>query len=190
VLVQSLFATTSTGVATWISLLLLGLSVTVYLYQARVLINQRKEFEKQTAEFGKQTEALSAQTKHAIDTNRALLSQNVNGTMHQLSMIFLSYPQLRAVFYDGEPPPINEPDRTRAKVIAEMFVDFMSMTLTNEILAPTDEREGWINFFDFIGRHSPAVMDYWRERCDWYEEPVHKILDPILKERSHEGRPS
>jgi hypothetical protein len=177
-----LTAASSTDLATWISLLLLALSAGVYSVQARELINQRREFVKQTNEFVRQT-------NHAIDTNRAILSQNVNGSMSGLSRLFFDHPDLRCYFYGGVNPPVDEPERTRVEILAEMFVDFMSLALTNEVLAPSDERAGWETYFCDIAGKSPALREFWSAHHDWYEARLQRLLDPIITECSSPPTP-
>jgi len=181
---QMIMATagSSTSVATWVSLTLLALSAGVYSLQARELVKQRREFVKQTDEFVRQT-------NHSIDTNRAVLSQNVNGMMNRISTLFFEHPELRQYFYENVTAPDEEPVRSQVDILAEMFVDFMSLALTNEILAPLDERAGWVNYFSDLTRSSPAIRAYWKLHHHWYEGQLQMLLDPIVSEHERSRAP-
>lgn len=163
------------NVATWASLTLLALSVGVYSLQARELVKQRKEFVKQTDEFVRQT-------NHSIDINRAILSQNINGMMNKISSLFFEHPELRQYFYDNANLPDDDFTQTRVTILAEMFIDFMSMTLTNEILAPIDETSAWATYFSDIAKSSPAIRSYWELHHQWYEGALQALLNPIMNE--------
>jgi hypothetical protein len=132
--------------------------------------------------YGVQARQMIRQTELNTRTNRALLSQNVNGTMHSLSRIMLEHPELRPCFYEGASVPKDDPDRSRTLVLAEMFVDFISLTLTNSVLFPQDEIAGWDNYFCDLMRSSPAIQEYWATHREWYEARVQGLLDEVLEE--------
>ena len=113
--------------------------------------------------------------------NRALGAQNVEQVMHDLNKHFLTMPELHPYFFGGlELPRDDEELRTRVLVLAEMFVDFMSMTLNQAPLLPRDHQQGWRSYFAALVRSSPAIQEYWKENCDWYEGPVWQLIDNLV----------
>lgn len=133
--------------------------------------------------------------RHLQHQNRSLGSQNIVQAMQGISGIFLERPHLRAYFYDKAPPPTESDNAVRVEVIAEMFVDMMSLTLNNTILLEKDEAEGWRKYFTDLMSTSPALRDYWKRCRTWYEQPLCELLDPVCNrfpelqagDSAHEG---
>lgn len=141
-----------------ITLLVLGAGLAAYAIQARELVRQ---------------------TRLLNTTNRAMVSYNSNAMMHNISTFFLQYPQLRRYFYDNAPMPSEEPTRTQVLVLADMFLDLMSVTLNNAPLQSPEEASGWREYFRDLAKSSPALCDWWAQCCHWYEPPMHSLLDDI-----------
>src|SRR5262245_45074903 len=78
-----------------------------------------------------QARELIRQTRLLSSANRGILAYNIGQMMQEWSARFLEYPELRPYFYAGLETPLDDPLRTRVQVLAEMFVDFIDMTLTN-----------------------------------------------------------
>lgn len=110
--------------------------------------------------------------------NRAIGAQNIAQVMHDLNKQFLEMPELRPYFAGGlEVPTDDDILRARVEVMAEMFVDFMTMTLNQAPLLPEDHVAGWRLYFADLAKGSPAIQDYWRANCSWYEGPVWDLID-------------
>lgn len=119
--------------------------------------------------------------------NRAIGAQNIGQVMHDLNKLFLEMPELHPYFAGGlEAPTDDEILRTRVQVMAEMFVDFMAMTLNQAPLLPADHVEGWRRYFADLAKGSPAIQDFWRANCQWYEGPVWELIDDMVPPTSPE----
>jgi hypothetical protein len=153
-----------------------------YGIQARELVRQTQVLNRTNEMAGRQTEELIRQTDLLNVTNRATVSQNINAMMHEISRILLDLPQLRSCFYEGQPIPTDEHDRLRVLVLAEMFLDFMSMTLNHEALLSAEEAAGWHSYFRDLARASPAICERWQSTRDWYEPPMWELIDDVVRD--------
>lgn len=162
----------------------LGVSVAnlvVVITAVRVYRAQATQLSAQTEQFTRQTEALVDQAgiaaREAESVNRTNLmtaSHSINGTMHAINEVFLSYPDLHACFYGDRPLPDHEPDRSRALVVADMFMDLMSMTFDMEAkdVIHADIALGWHAFFGRIAAHSDALFTWYMRTTDWWEPAI------------------
>ncbi len=175
------------GIATMIVLI-----ATLFAYgiQARELVRQTQVLNRTNQVAGKQTEELIRQTDLLNVTNRAAVSQNINAMMHEISRILLDLPHLRSCFYEDQLNPADEPDRLRVLVLAEMFLDFMSMTLNHEALLSKEEVAGWHSYFRDLAKASPAICERWESTRDWYEPPMWQLIDDVVRDAQARRRSS
>jgi len=129
-----------------------------------------------------QTRLLGQQVEFAVSTNREALYQNVMKEMQDISKLFMEWPELRCYFYEGCAPPHEGELKVRVQIMSEMLVDFMGFTLNTYDHLSVDEKNGWTSYFADVARSSPALRSYWRDRREWYEQPVQELLDPIVSE--------
>ena len=97
--------------------------------------------------------------------------------MHDISRIFFDHPHPYPYFYQGADSDVEQELATQLEIVSEIFLDFMSLTLTNEALAPDDEHKGWIIYFSYVRSTSPYLRDHRRSHSAWYENALHKIMD-------------
>jgi hypothetical protein len=134
----------------------------------------------QSYELRIQTKLLAEATRATNSINTANVSLNINSTMHDLSRLLIKRPKLYPYIYGGLPVPEEEPLRTRVLAAAEMFMDFMSMTLDQAPLLPEETGQVWRRYFGDLVEGSIVLQHYWRENRNWYETPVRNLLDPVV----------
>ena len=116
-------------------------------------------------------------------TNRAVLLQGVTTAMHDISKILLAEPELYRYLYEGAELPVSEPERSKVCILAEMFLDLMSMTLNSECFFSEDYRRSWRQYFLDISVGSPAIRHFWLQNRDWYEPPLWELINDAVVAR-------
>jgi hypothetical protein len=141
----------------------------------------------QTAYVAEQTRLQTRQAAHVAEqtailakSNKSLLYQNVTREMQSLSRIFLAEPNLRPYFYEGAPPPESGDLGSRVRIVSEMFVDLIAITLNTDVFFDDDNRMSWTTYFEYIASGSQAIQDYWTEHGEWYEPAIRALLDPVV----------
>src|SRR5262245_43582786 len=71
---------------------------------------------RQTRLFAKQTEFVSRSLTESM-------AASMNDQSHEISRIFVEYPELRPYFFYGQPCEANNPDFNRAEATAELLLD-------------------------------------------------------------------
>src|SRR5579872_5053349 len=71
----------------------------------------------------RQTSIFAKQTEYVARSLTESQSENMNSQSHEISQIFVSYPELRPYFYNAQPIDETHPDYHRAEAIAEVILD-------------------------------------------------------------------
>jgi len=134
----------------------------------------------QTYQLTAQTRLLTEATRATNKINTASVALNINSTMHDLGRLLIKHPELYPYIYGGRPIPEAGPLRTRVLTTAEMFLDFISMTLDQSPLLANETAEVWQHYFRDLVAGSCVLQQWWRENREWYETPVRNLLDPVV----------
>ena|SRR5215813_6524374 len=120
-----------------------------------------------------------------------------NYTM-ELDKIFVSNPELRPYFYDGE-TITEEQDKKKyhqVMAIAELQLDFFDATLTQLDIRPREskeemekEKQAWNAYFASSFAKSPLLCKRFNENRDWYRDNLQEIADGPCKKASPELKP-
>src|SRR5262245_24345793 len=71
----------------------------------------------------RQTGIFARQTEYVARSLMESLAESMNNQSHEISRIFVEYPELRPYFYDSQPIEENNPDFHRAEAVAELLLD-------------------------------------------------------------------
>lgn len=69
----------------------------------------------------RQTSLFAKQTEYVARSFAESLSESMNNQSHEISRLFVEYPELRPYFYDAQTIEENHPDYHRAEAVAEQF---------------------------------------------------------------------
>jgi hypothetical protein len=148
--VVTALATVAAAVATIATLVFFGLQLRA---QARAMLAER--------------ESSDRNLRVANQTNKSALINGLTAEHRQLLEYYLADPLLYAHFHGGEPVPSSPELQTRVRVLAEIWVNFMSSIVKNEIVPP-ELRQYWVLYFKDVARSSPAIQEYWALHRDYF----------------------
>lgn len=95
-----------------------------------------------------------------------------------LTAAFLTYPQLRPVFYEDEAIPSDSPDladsmtRLRANIVAEAFLDALLLTL-----AGRNSRKKYKHYREGVFTNSAFLTAWVRTHRQWYDGRLVSLAD-------------
>jgi hypothetical protein len=173
-------AAVGSTIFTGISLRMLASQTRSFSDQVRLQANQTKSLMKQTELQAEQYKILAKQTEENNRLTKANVSLNISTMMHRLSTVLLDNPELRTYIYDDCPLPSREPLRSQVLLMAEMFLDLMTMTIDHKpVFSPSDYR-CWCRYFRCLLKKSPSLCYWYTETRDWYEPHVRELLDSFV----------
>jgi hypothetical protein len=135
---------------------------------------------RQTRSLSDQVRLQAEQTAENNELTKANVSLNISLMMHRLSKLLLDHPRLRAYIYDGRPLPSREPLRSEVLLIAEMFIDLMTMTIDHEPVFSVSDYACWCNYFRDLLKTSPSLRYWYAGTKNWYEPHVRDRLDSFV----------
>jgi hypothetical protein len=127
---------------------------------------------------GWQTRMLAGQSR--LKNNSALVDadQGPVSLLQTVLVQFVQYPELRPYFYDSKPLPVNEPELSRVKAMADLFADALYAGLHARLLLAGDGvNQAWCNYASDLLSTSPALRDLWTEHPDWWPQDLAEMLD-------------
>jgi hypothetical protein len=105
---------------------------------------------------------------------------NARGVVYQLSnqvyKLFVDHPELRPYFYDRQPLPEDEPDRSRVLACAELLTDFFEHIAHTGSLLDAGIRTTWCEYMRHTYQKNPAFASYIDNRRKFYTV---KLLDVL-----------
>lgn len=100
-----------------------------------------------------------------------------------VSQAYLDYPEMRAVFHEGEngilPNELSRSDKLRAAAIAEMLCDSMERSLQGEAKGMPEVIEPVRAWMDDMLRHSGYLRSWLHSHATWYQGPLVARLEAI-----------
>jgi hypothetical protein len=135
---------------------------------------------RQTAIFAKQTEYVA---RSLVESQ----SESMNNQSHEISRIFVQYPELRLYFYYAQPIEENHPDYPRAEAVAELILDIfytMSSQAQRADLSASASVEAGNLWQDFVGdsfAQSPILVKTLTKRQNWYGQAMVEQMKAGLK---------
>lgn len=103
-----------------------------------------------------------------------------------VSQAYIDYPEMRAVFYEGEngllPEEMSRADKLRAAAIAEMLCDSMERSLSGDSKGIPEVIEPVRAWVDDMLRHSGYLRFWLRSHAAWYQGPLVARLGEMEEE--------
>lgn len=146
----------------------------------KMLGSQTKSLMRQTELQAEQYRILAGQTEENNKLTSANVSLNISIMMHRLSSLLLENPRLRKYIYDDCPLPSSEPLRPQVLIVAEMFLDLMTMTIDHRPVFSPSDYDCWCRYFSDLLKKSPSLRYWYAETRDWYEPHVRELLDGFM----------
>lgn len=106
-----------------------------------------------------------------------------------VSEAYIDYPEMRAVFYEGEngllPEEMSRVDKLRAAAIAEMLSDSMERSLSGDAERMPEVIEPVRAWVDDMLRHSSYLRSWLHSHAAWYQGPLVTRLEAIEAESTN-----
>jgi hypothetical protein len=123
----------------------------------------------------RQTTIFAKQADYLARSFSSSFSQSMNDFTHQISRLFIQYPELRPYFYMGRTIEETHPDYLRAEAVAEVILDiFWTMAQQAErFMTPNQFNEGQQMWLEYVGdcfAQSPILVKVLLQRQHWYGE--------------------
>jgi len=135
----------------------------------------------------RQTSIFAKQTQYVARSVLVSLSESMNNQSHEISRLFIEYPELRPYFYDGQTIEEQHPDYHRAEAVAELILDiFWTMGVQARRYIQHEVRtEGDGNLWqDFVAEsfaQSPLLVKTLLKRQNWYGKAMVEQMEAGLK---------
>jgi len=127
----------------------------------------------------RQTRIFAQQTEYVARSLTASRTQSLNEQSHEMSRIFVQYPELRPYFYYGQPIDKSNPDFHRAEAVAELLLDILYAMSHEAAQAPQGEQTVmekeaslWYDFVEDSFAQSPILVQTLNRRKDWYGQEM------------------
>jgi hypothetical protein len=162
-----------------------ALSLIVWTVSSLAVIVSLYLVYRQTSIFAKQTEYVA---RSLVESQ----SESLNNQSHEISRIFIAYPELRPYFYHGQPIEEDHPDYHRAEAVAELILDiFWSMSNQARRSAPGElDRDGsgklWQAFVGDSFAQSPILVKTLTKRQNWYGQAMVEQMKAGLQRHSRQ----
>jgi len=128
------------------------------------------------------------QIQEAATTLRAQLFDATAGRMLDLGRLFVEFPQLRPYFYDGrDDEDLPEPERNRARAVAEMHLDYFESELLRTRAFPTALSLPFDPWIRGLFRSSPAMCRRLAEDGGLGTERWYDLVDRLYAEVKNQG---
>jgi hypothetical protein len=137
----------------------------------------------------RQTRIFARQTEYVARSVSANVSESLNDQSHEISRLFVQYPNLRPYFYDGQDIEDTHSDFPRAEAIAELILDiFWSMSTTAQRfmdsgtrLAMENNEKLWQSYVGESFAQSPLLVKTLMKRRNWYGQALVEQMNESLK---------
>ena len=100
-----------------------------------------------------------------------------------VSQAYIDYPEMRAVFHEGEngllPEKLSRADQLRAAAIAEMLCDSMERSLNGDAKGMPEVVEPVRAWVDDMLRRSEYLRSWLRSHSEWYQGPLTSRLEAL-----------
>ena len=155
------------------------LSLIVWTFSSLTVIVSLFLLYRQTAIFARQTEYVARSLMESQ-------SESMNNQSHEISRIFVEYPELRPYFYYGQPIDETHPDFHRAEAVAELILDIL-WAMSNEAqriqgeLMSHDGEALWREFVEDAFAQSPILVQTLMKRENWYGRTMVEQMKAGLK---------
>jgi hypothetical protein len=127
---------------------------------------------------GWQTRMLAGQNKLKSSSALVGADQGPVSLLQTVLVQFVEYPELRPYFYDSKPPPVDEPERSRVKAMADLFADALYVGLHTGLLLPGEGvHQAWCNYASDLLNTSPALRELWTQHPEWWPKDLADMLD-------------
>lgn len=140
----------------------------------------------------RQTRIFSQQTDYVARSLVESRTQSLNEQSHEMSRIFVQYPELRPYFYYSQPIDEKHPDFHRAEAVAELLLDILYAMSNEAAQAQPGEHADmernkalWYDFVEDSFVQSPILVQTLLRRQDWYgEEMVEQMKAGLARHAS------
>src|SRR5258708_2731049 len=156
------------------------ISLAVWTISSVAVIVSLYWINRQTALFAKQTEYVASSLTESQ-------SESMSNQSHEISRIFVEYPELRPYFYYAQPCDGNNPDFHRAEAVAELILDiYWSMSTQAKrsdlsVLGGSEPAQLWQDYIADAFAHSPILVATLMKRQNWYGQEMVKQMEAGLK---------
>ena len=128
----------------------------------------------------RQTRIFARQTDYVARSLMENLSTNMNNQSHEITRLFIEYPELRPYFYAGVAIEEDHPDYYRAESVAEAILDiFWSMSsqakrVVNQEFFGREKaaKSLWVDYVSDAFSQSPILVSVLIKRQNWYGEEM------------------
>src|SRR5262249_22377425 len=111
----------------------------------------------------------------------------MNDQSHEISRIFVQYPELRPYFYDGKTIEEDHPDYLRAESVAETILDIIwtmynqANRVANQEFVTGDAKNLWVAYVTdaFVG--GPILVKILTKRQNWYGQEIVEVMKDSLE---------
>lgn len=110
---------------------------------------------------------------------RAALKSNtrfqVYGVNQAVFKLMVDYPELRKYFYEDQPIPEREPDRSQVLAAAELILDLFEVTVLSFHTMDIETRTTWEGYIRVTSLSSPALRHFLQAEQHRYKR-LHEIV--------------
>lgn len=133
---------------------------------------------------GWQTRELVRQTKIQNKIADVAAEREPIAVLQGVLMCLAEMPELRKFFYEGEPCPTIEPDRSRVLIIAEMLADAIYGGLHASVLfSDTKAQQAWRNYATSMLLSCPTLYDLLVQHQDWWPPDYKDVVEAASQQR-------
>ena len=143
----------------------------------------------------RQTSIFAKQTEYVARSLTESLSESMNNQSHEISQLFVSYPELRPYFYYSQPIDETHPDYHRAEAVAEVILDiFYTMSgqaqrFVKDAGVSGEEGGLWQEYVGDAFALSPILVNILTKRQGWYgQRMVEQMKSGLERHGLHEAR--
>lgn len=135
----------------------------------------------------RQTRIFARQADYLARSIFENLSESMNRQSHEISRIFVEYPELRPYFYDGKTIEEDHADYLRAEAVAETILDIF-WTMANQAdravkseYVSGDARNLWVSYVTDAFADGPILVKILTKRQNWYGQEMVEIMQAALE---------
>lgn len=95
---------------------------------------------------------------------------------YSVVQLFLSECALRPFFYSNKPISEDDPNYSKAAIVAELLCSHFEHIILQEPNLPEHIRPRWDAYVRAMYAQSPIIRDHLRDNKDWYSEQLHELV--------------